>query len=116
MDIRLNKIYHYEMTQEHPDVAGSGPLAPAPSAVFPPAPIALELVFVWVPFLPPRSIFSGLTATLTGVGWVLNTGTSAASNVFVSGDSMPFPIHISLILSPPEHPGMPLLVEQKLEN
>ena len=56
--------------------------------------------------LLPKSIFSGLTATLTGVGCVLNTGTLHPSNVFESGESIPFPIHISLILSPPEHSGI----------
>jgi hypothetical protein len=52
------------------------------------------------------SKFSGRTATLIGVGWVLNTGTPALSSDFESGDNMPFPMHISLILSPLEHGGI----------
>jgi hypothetical protein len=95
------------MTQEHPDETVSGPLAPALSALIPPIPDTPVLFFVAYPFLSCRSVFSGRTATLTGVGCVLNTGTSAADNDFESGDSMPFPMHISLILSPPEHVGMP---------
>lgn len=94
------------MIQEHPDETVSGPLAPTLSALIPPIPDT-ELFFVAFPFLSCISVFSGRRATFTGVGCVLNTGTSAADNDFESGDNMPFPMHISLIFSPPEHVGRP---------
>mmetsp|Transcript_20413 Transcript_20413/g.36680 ORF Transcript_20413/g.36680 Transcript_20413/m.36680 type:complete len:220 (-) Transcript_20413:207-866(-) len=97
------------MAQLHPEEPGSGaPPEPVRAPLAPPTPAVAVLPF-FVEFFfvpPPIAPASGLTATLTGVGCVLNTGMSQPSNVFVSGDSIPFPMHISLILSPPEHAGI----------
>ncbi len=52
----------------------------------------------------------GLTETLTGVGWVLNTGTCKSSKVRVSGIKIPFPIQINRNRSPPEQSGKPIRI------
>jgi len=95
------------MTQLHPVKTGRDPPTLDPSALFSPLTGDPGYDFIVAPFFPLcLSKFSGRTATLIGVGCVLNTGTPALSSDFESGDNMPFPMHISLIFSPLEHGGI----------